>query len=80
MMRVHPYMSKKCFPNNWATAKIVKQYMKNHHHHAVHTGCMKRRGERRLDTKLTEAAGNEHQEVCCNVDDNEGEVSGDDNE
>ena len=73
-------MSKKRFPNNWATAKIVKQYMKNHRRHAVRTGHMKRRGEHRLDAKLTEAAGNEHQEVRRNVDDDEGEISGDDNE
>ncbi|KAF8337256.1 hypothetical protein F5887DRAFT_869099, partial [Amanita rubescens] len=33
--KAQPYMTKKRFPNNWATAEIVKQYMKNHRRHAV---------------------------------------------
>jgi len=39
-------MTKKRFPNNWATAEILKQYMKNHRRHAVWTGRMKSRAER----------------------------------
>jgi hypothetical protein len=39
-------MTKKRFPNNWATAEILKQYMKNHRRHAVQTGRMKSRAER----------------------------------
>ncbi len=39
-------MTKKRFPNNWATAEILKQYMKNHRRHAVRTGRMKSRAER----------------------------------
>jgi len=49
-------MTKKRFPNNWATAEIIKQYMKNHHQHAICTGWMKPRNECHPDARLAEAA------------------------
>jgi hypothetical protein len=77
-------MTKKRFPNNWATAEIVKQYMKNHRRHAVRTGRMKPRNERRLDARLAEAAEQGQQpERRRNIDSageeaEDGEGSGDD--
>ena len=33
-------MSKTWFPQNWATAELVKQYMQNHHCYEVKKGWM----------------------------------------
>ena len=32
---MHPYMSKAWFSQNWATAELVKQYVRNHHRYEV---------------------------------------------
>jgi len=37
---MHSYMSKARFPQNWATAELVKQYMRNHHRYEVKKGWM----------------------------------------
>lgn len=33
-------MSKARFPQNWATAELIKQYMRNHRHYEVKKGRM----------------------------------------
>ena len=47
---MHPYMSKDRFPQNWATAELVKQYMRNHRHYEVKKGRMMPRHQRSAAT------------------------------
>ncbi|KAF9554951.1 hypothetical protein CPC08DRAFT_821352 [Agrocybe pediades] len=51
-----PYMDPKRFPNDWATAEILKQYLKNYRRHAVKKGRMPRRKDR-LARSSSSAAG-----------------------
>jgi hypothetical protein len=44
--KTHPYMSKARFPQNWATAELVKQYMRNHRRYEVKKGRMMPRHQR----------------------------------
>jgi hypothetical protein len=37
---MHPYMLKARFPQNWATAELVKQYTPNHRRYEVKKGRM----------------------------------------
>jgi DNA-directed RNA polymerase specialized sigma subunit len=43
-------MSKARFPQNWATAELVKQYMRNHRRYEVKKGRMMPRRERSTAT------------------------------
>jgi hypothetical protein len=43
-------MSKARFPQNWATAEIVKQYMRNHRRYEVKKGRMMPRHQRSAAT------------------------------
>jgi hypothetical protein len=47
---MHPYMSKARFPQNWATAELVKQYMRNHRRYEVKKGRMMSRHQRSAAT------------------------------
>jgi DNA-directed RNA polymerase specialized sigma subunit len=47
---MHPYMSKARFPQNWATAELVKQYMRNHRRYEVKKGRMMPRRQRSAAT------------------------------
>ena len=72
---MHPYMSKARFPQNWATAELVKQYMRNHRRYEVKKGRMMPRHQRSAAT----SSGNTAQ--LPNVDsDNEEDEENDDDE
>ena len=40
MRKAHPYVTRKCFPADWAVAEILKQYLCNHRRYAVKHGRM----------------------------------------
>lgn len=77
-------MTKKRFPGSWATAEIVKQYMKNHRRHAVCTGRMKPRSERRLGARIARTAADQEDgfDMRRNIDEevDGGKGSGDEDE
>jgi hypothetical protein len=47
---MYPYMSKARFPQNWATAELVKQYTRNHRRYEVKKGRMMPRHQRSAAT------------------------------
>jgi hypothetical protein len=55
------------FPQNWATAELVKQYMRNHHRYEVKKGWMMPRHQR----SVANSSGNTSQ--LSNIDSNEDE-------
>jgi hypothetical protein len=60
-------MSKARFPQNWATAELVKQYMRNHRRYEVKKGRMMSRRQR----SVANSSGNTSQ--LANVDSDEEE-------
>ena len=58
-------MSKARFPQNWATAELVKQYMRNHRRYEVKKGRMMPRHQR----SAANSSGNTSQ--LPNIDSNE---------
>jgi DNA-directed RNA polymerase specialized sigma subunit len=60
-------MSKARFPQNWATAEIVKQYMRNHRRYEVKKGRMMPRHQRSAAT----SSGNISQLPNIDSDENE---------
>ncbi|KIM34942.1 hypothetical protein M413DRAFT_32896 [Hebeloma cylindrosporum] len=73
--KMHPYMLKARFPQNWATAELVKQYMRNHRRYEVKKGRMPPRNQR----SGASSSGNATQ--LANVDsDDEQELEGAEND
>jgi hypothetical protein len=75
---MHLYMSKARFPQNWATAELVKQYTRNHRRYEVKKGRMMPRHQR------SAATSSGHVSQLPNVDSDEEkddeENDGDENE
>ena len=71
---MHPYMSKARFPQNWATAELVKQYMRNHRHYEVKKGRMMPRHQR------SAATSSGHISQLSNVDSEEEEKDDEEND
>jgi hypothetical protein len=75
-------MSKARFPQNWATAEIVKQYMRNHRRYEVKKGRMMPRHQRSAATssgnisKLLNVDSNEDEDMDNENDEDENEGSG----
>ena len=69
-------MSKARFPQNWATAEIVKQYMRNHRRYEVKKGRMMPRHQRSADT----SSGNTSQLPNIDSDSDEDMVNENDEE
>ena len=67
-------MTKARFPQNWATAELVKQYMRNHRRYEVKKGRMMPRRKRLAAT----SSGNTSQ--LPNIDSDEDEKSEKENE
>jgi hypothetical protein len=53
---MHPYMSKARFPQNWATAELIKQYMRNYCRYEVKKGRMMPRHQRSAANSSREAS------------------------
>jgi hypothetical protein len=68
-------MSKARFPQNWATAELVKQYMRNHRRYEVKKGRMMPRHQRSAATSSgnTSQLPNVDSDVDENMDDENGE-------
>jgi len=80
-------MSKARFPQNWATAEIVKQYMRNHRRYEVKKGQMIPRHQRSAATssgnisQLPNIDSDEDEEMDNENDEDEGsENNGSDQE
>jgi hypothetical protein len=72
-------MSKARFPQNWATAELVKQYMRNHRRYEVKKGRMMPRHQR----SAANSSGNTSQLPNIDSDEDEDmnkENDGDENE
>jgi len=67
-------MSKARFPQNWATAELVKQYMRNYRRYEVRKGRMMPRHQR------SAAISSGHVSQLPNVDSEEEENDGEENE
>ena len=75
-------MSKARFPQNWATAELVKQYMRNHRRYEVKKGRMMPRRQRSAATSTSrlpniDSDGDEDMLDEENKEDEDEEVGGD---
>jgi DNA-directed RNA polymerase specialized sigma subunit len=74
-------MSKARFPQNWATAELVKQYMRNHRRYEVKKGRMMPRRQRsaatssRNTSKLPSIDSDEDEDKEKDEDENESNKS-----
>ena len=75
-------MSKARFPQNWATAELVKQYMRNHRRYEVKKGRMMSRRQRSAATSSgnTSQLPNVDSDADENVDNEDENEGGEDNE
>jgi hypothetical protein len=78
-------MSKARFPQNWATAELVKQYMRNHRRYEVKKGRMMPRRQRFAATSSGNTSklpniDSDGDEDMDNEDDGDGNEEGESNE
>lgn len=72
--KVHPYLTKERFPANWATAEMVKQYLRNHRRYEVKHGRLETRKVRKRQQEAArrgEASGSSGLPDIDNMDEDE---------